>query len=52
MKFVAVVVMVFVFGLVVLIFVVNFSHRKPIFKVWSKWSQLLYIISAVGVVIL
>ena len=50
--FVVVVVVVFVVGLVVLAVVVNVSHRKPIFKVWSKLSQLLYIVSVVGVVIL
>ena len=44
--------MVFLVGLVVLAVVFNVSHRKPIFKVWSKLSQLLYIVSVVGVVIL
>ena len=37
---------------VVFVVVVKVSHRKPIFKVWSKLSQLLYIVSVVGVVIL
>ena len=47
-----VVVVVFVVGLVVLAVVFKVSHRKPIFKVWSKLSQLLYIFCVVGVVIL
>ena len=44
----------FVVGLVVLVVVVSVSHRKPIFifRVWSKLSQLLYVVSAVGVDIL
>ena len=49
---VVVVVVDFVVVLVVLDVVVNVSHRKPIFKVWSKLSKLLHIVSAVGVVIL
>ena len=47
MKFVVVVVVVFV---VVIVVVVHVSHRKP--KVWSKLTQLLYIVSVVGVAIL
>ena len=49
---VAVVVVVVVFVVDVLVVVVNVSHRKPIFRVWSKLSQLLYVVSAVGVDIL
>ena len=37
---------------VVFVVVVKVSHRKPIFKVWSKLSPLLYIVSVVSVVIL
>ena len=32
-------ILVFVDGLVGLVVIVNASHRKPIFKVWSKLSQ-------------